>query len=69
MTALWIAIAVTLVIVWGLSVADIIGRHLGTKRTTAWLLIVILLPFAGAVLYWVLRSRDAAVGGQSSASD
>ena len=58
MTALWAAISVALLIVWVFTVADIIRRRLERGRTIAWILIVMLLPFAGAVLYWVLRSRE-----------
>ena len=59
MSALWIAIGVTVVIVWVFSVVDIFSRHLDRKQTLAWLLIVILLPIAGSILYWLVRSREA----------
>jgi hypothetical protein len=55
MTFVWVAVSVTLVIIWVLTISDIVRRHLGSKRTAAWLLIVVLLPFVGAVLYWILR--------------
>ena len=55
MNVVWGTIAVALAIVWVLSIVDIVRRHLGARRTTAWLLIVLILPFAGALLYWVLR--------------
>jgi hypothetical protein len=58
MTAFWVAISVALVLVWVFTVADIFRRHLDRRRTLAWLLIVILLPFAGALLYWALRRRE-----------
>jgi hypothetical protein len=59
MSALWIAIGVTVLIVWVFSVVDIFSRHLDRKQTLAWLLIVILLPIAGSILYWLLRGREA----------
>lgn len=59
MSALWIAIGVTVLIVWVFSVVDIFSRHLDRKQTLAWLLIVILLPIAGSILYWLVRSREA----------
>jgi phospholipase D-like protein len=64
MTAFWVAISVVLVVVWAFTVADIFRRHLDQRHTLAWLLIVILLPFAGALLYWVLRRREV-VGADS----
>ena len=55
MSFIWAIIVVLLALVWLVSVWDIVRRHLGGGRTAAWLLIVILLPFAGALLYWMLR--------------
>jgi hypothetical protein len=46
-------------------VVDLFSRHLDQRHTLAWLLIIILLPFAGALLYWVLRRREA-VGADSA---
>jgi hypothetical protein len=60
MELIWIAIGVALVIVWVITVVDIVRRHLGAKHTAAWLLIVILLPFIGAVAYWAMRKPTAA---------
>lgn len=59
MTVLWAVIGAALAIVWVLTVVDLVRRHLGAKRTAAWLLIVLILPFAGALLYWVLRKPEA----------
>ena len=59
MTAFWVAISIALLVVWAFTVADIFRRNLDRRHTLAWLLIVILLPFAGALLYWVLRRREA----------
>ena len=64
MSVLWGVMAVVVAIVWLVTVADLVRRHLGTKRTVAWLLIVLILPLLGAALYWVLRGPEAeAVGG------
>jgi hypothetical protein len=66
MTAFWVAASVALLVVWAVTVADIFRRHLDRRQTLAWLLIVILLPFAGALLYWVLRRRERVDGGRAS---
>jgi hypothetical protein len=58
MSIIWVTIGVALVIIWVITVVDIIRRHLGAKRTSAWLLIVVLLPFVGALAYWVLRKPE-----------
>ena len=39
--------------------AHLIKRHLGSGKTAAWLLIIIIVPFVGACLYWMLRRPDA----------
>jgi hypothetical protein len=52
---LWGVIAVLLAFVVIISIGDLVRRHLGRGRTAAWVLILILLPFLGALLYWVLR--------------
>jgi hypothetical protein len=50
---------VVLLVVWVITVSDMLRRHLGRGKTAAWLVIVILLPFAGSILYWVLRQPTA----------
>jgi hypothetical protein len=44
-----------LLVVWVISIVDIVRSHLGAGKTAAWLLIVLLLPFVGSLLYWTLR--------------
>jgi cbb3-type cytochrome oxidase subunit 3 len=44
-----------LVVVWAITVSDIIRRHLPRGQTAGWLIIVVLLPFLGSVLWWALR--------------
>ena len=58
MSIIWITVAIALIIVWAITVVDIFRRHLGAKRTVAWLLLVVILPFVGSVIYWVLRKPD-----------
>jgi hypothetical protein len=72
MTFVWIIAGFLLLIVWAISVVDIVRRHLGRQQTAAWLLIVVLLPFAGAIFYWVMRKptgdevQQAALAEQSA---
>ena len=55
MSLLWGVMVVVVAIVWLVTVADLVRRHLGTRRTVAWLLIVLIFPLVGAALYWALR--------------
>jgi len=58
MTIMGVTLAIAVVIVWLISLVDIFRRHLGAQRTAAWVLIVLILPFVGSVLYWVLRKPE-----------
>ncbi|HWM12724.1 MAG TPA: PLD nuclease N-terminal domain-containing protein [Solirubrobacteraceae bacterium] len=55
MSLLWGTIAVLAAIVWAITIYDVIRRHLGGKHTAGWLLLVIVLPFVGSLIYWTLR--------------
>jgi hypothetical protein len=57
-TLIWAAIAVAVVVMWGIGIVDIVRRHLGATKTVAWLLIVLILPVLGTILYWLLREPD-----------
>jgi hypothetical protein len=60
MTPFWVAISIAVVVVWAFTIVDLFSRHLDRRHMLAWVLIIILLPFAGALLYWVLRRREIA---------
>jgi hypothetical protein len=59
MTALWAVLGTAAVIVAVFTLVDLFRRHLDRRHTLAWLLIVVLLPLVGSVLYWVLRRKEA----------
>jgi hypothetical protein len=58
---LWFALGglagLILLVAWVVTIGDLFSRHLVRGRTAAWLIIVLLLPFLGSVLYWVLREH------------
>ena len=54
-TAAWIFIGIPLVVVWVIGVADILRHDLPRGAKAAWLIIVVVLPVLGTLLYWVLR--------------
>jgi hypothetical protein len=57
-TILWAAIIVAIAIAWGIGVVDIFRRRLDVMHTVAWLLLVLILPVIGTIVYWVLRPED-----------
>jgi hypothetical protein len=58
MSLIWGAIGLALVIVWAITIYDIVRRRLGAKRTAAWILIVVILPVVGSIFYWVMRKPE-----------
>jgi ABC-type methionine transport system permease subunit len=57
MSLLWGTIGILVLIVWAITIYDIIRRHLGGKQTALWLLLVIILPFIGALIYCATRKE------------
>ena len=65
MTVLWGVLIVVVAVVWLVTVSDLVRRHLGTKRTVAWLLIVLIVPLIGSALYWALRGPETESWGET----
>ena len=55
----WI-VSVVVVIIWAISIADIIRRRMGAAHTAGWILLVVLLPVLGSLVYWAMRKPTAA---------
>ena len=54
-TATWVFILIPLIVVWLCGIVDIVRRDLGRGAKAAWILIVVLLPVLGTILYFVMR--------------
>jgi hypothetical protein len=59
MSLLWGTLAVLLLIIVVATIIDIVRRHLGGGPTAGWILLVIVLPFIGAAVYWARRKPEA----------
>ncbi|HEX4718520.1 MAG TPA: PLD nuclease N-terminal domain-containing protein [Thermoleophilaceae bacterium] len=59
MSLFWTLIVICVVIIWVITLIDLFRRHLGAGPTAGWLIIVILLPFVGAVAYWIVRKPSS----------
>jgi hypothetical protein len=55
----WTLIGICVAIIWVITLIDLFRRHLGAGPTAGWLIIVILLPFIGAVAYWIVRKPSS----------
>jgi type VI protein secretion system component VasK len=58
MSFIWWMLLMAVVIVWAISLFDIFRRHLGASRTAAWVLLVLILPLVGSMIYWALRKPE-----------
>jgi hypothetical protein len=54
----WI-VSVVVLIIWVISIVDIIRRDLDAAHTAGWILVVVLLPALGSLIYWALRKPTA----------
>jgi hypothetical protein len=59
-TLLGTIVALMLLVVVVLTIVDIVKRHLSTGAAIGWIVLVLVLPFIGAVIYWVVRKPEAA---------
>jgi phospholipase D-like protein len=58
---LWSLLGVAALIAWLVAIVDLIRRRAVLSRTqlSAWILIVIILPFLGTILYFSVGRRPA----------
>ena len=69
MGLLWTLIGVVVLLIVVLTIVDIVRRHLGAGATTAWILIVIIVPIIGSIIYWVMRKPTQDEIDKSVAAD
>jgi Phospholipase_D-nuclease N-terminal len=55
-------IMLALAFLWGFALYDLITRPLPRVKRVAWLLIIILIPFLGAIIYLITRPEPAYSG-------
>jgi hypothetical protein len=55
MTFMLSVIGVLLLIVWIITIVDIIRRHYSAGTAVGYIALVVLLPFIGTVIYWAIR--------------
>ena len=59
MTFLWIALASVAVLLWVLTIADIVRSHRSGWPMIGWIAFVFVLPIIGATIYWISAGRTA----------
>ena len=59
MPLFWILVFCLVALVWVLSIIDIVRRHYPSGKTAAWILLVVILPFIGTIIYWFQRESTS----------
>jgi Phospholipase_D-nuclease N-terminal len=54
-TVTWVFILLPLVVVWIIGLVDIFRRELSRQAKAGWILIVVVLPLVGTLVYFLLR--------------
>ena len=60
-------IMLALAFLWGFALYDLATRKLSGTKKVAWLLIIILIPFIGVIVYLVTRPEPAYSGSDERA--
>jgi hypothetical protein len=60
-------IVLALAFLWGFALYDLATRKLSGVKKVAWLLIIILIPFLGVIIYLVARPEPAYSGSDDRA--
>jgi len=55
MSLFWILVFCLVALVWVLSIVDIVRRRYPSQKTAAWILLVVILPIVGSIIYWFAR--------------
>jgi len=55
MTVFWIIALSALAVIWTITIVDVLRRHHSGAATAGWLVLIVLLPFIGALIYWGMR--------------
>jgi hypothetical protein len=66
---LWTLIGVVVALIVILTIVDIVRRHLGAGASAGWILLVVLLPIIGSIVYWAMRKPSQEEIDQAVAGD
>ena len=52
---LWVFVGIPLLVVWVVGIVDIVRRDLPPGLKAGWIMVVLLLPFLGTLVYFLMR--------------
>jgi hypothetical protein len=60
MTWMWTGLGVIVLIIWVLTIVDIIRRGYSGGTTAGYIALIVILPLIGSAIYWAVRKPSAA---------
>ena len=54
------SLAFVITIIWVISIVDIVRHRTSAVHAMGWILLVVLFPVVGSIVYWVTRKPTAA---------
>ena len=57
MTWMWTGLGVIVLIVWVITIVDIIRRGYSGGTTAGYIALIVILPLIGSAIYWAVRNR------------
>jgi Phospholipase_D-nuclease N-terminal len=54
-TMVWVFILIPVIVIWALGIVDIVRSELPRGHKAGWILIVVLLPVIGTIVYFATR--------------
>ena len=60
MTIFWVFVSAVLAILWVFTIIDIFRRHYTAGATVGWIVLVLVIPYLGAIIYWIVRKPTQA---------
>jgi hypothetical protein len=69
MGLLWTLLGLVVLTIVVLTIVDIVRSHLGAGKTAAFILLVVILPIIGSIIYWAVRKPSADEVEQSYEAD
>jgi hypothetical protein len=55
MVFIWILVVIAVLALDVLSIVDAVGRKHSVASLAGWILLILVLPFLGAIIYWATR--------------
>jgi hypothetical protein len=59
MTFVWMGVSIVVIALDVLTIVDVLRRSFSAGKKAAWIALVVIFPFLGALAYWIMRKPEA----------